>query len=202
MRSSAFACRDGADVCVGRGPERPIARTSHERAHAACRPPGLRSARHSWTGAHRPSATDGKGRAVKRNRLDQEIARGRGAGKKIEDLPQLLAYAVAHDDGEPQDPATENTSRRAHSFAQARPGSCCGLSGTLRTLGGAAKGGFRQCNRRATKVIAEPKRSFRRVDTDREERERDAREKALDEALKNTFPASDPVSIEQPKSAG
>jgi hypothetical protein len=51
-------------------------------------------------------------------------------------------------------------------------------------------------------VIAEPERRFRRVDADRAERERDAREKALDEALMNTFPASDPVSIEQPKPAG
>ena len=30
------------------------------------------------------------------------------------------------------------------------------------------------------------------------ERERIRQEEALDEALKNTFPASDPVSVEQP----
>ncbi|HVI14597.1 MAG TPA: hypothetical protein VM822_17190 [Pseudolabrys sp.] len=36
------------------------------------------------------------------------------------------------------------------------------------------------------------------TDEDRSERRRD--EKALDEALKNTFPASDPVSVEQPVS--
>jgi hypothetical protein len=33
---------------------------------------------------------------------------------------------------------------------------------------------------------------------DRDKRERSRSEKELDEALKNTFPASDPVSIEQP----
>lgn len=35
---------------------------------------------------------------------------------------------------------------------------------------------------------------------DREERRR--QKKALDEALKSTFPASDPVSVEQPTTAG
>jgi hypothetical protein len=46
-------------------------------------------------------------------------------------------------------------------------------------------------------MIAEAKRHPARGD----EREEDARrhlENALDEALANTFPASDPVSIEQP----
>ena len=33
---------------------------------------------------------------------------------------------------------------------------------------------------------------------DRKKRERMHQEEALDEALKNTFPASDPVSVEQP----
>jgi hypothetical protein len=42
-------------------------------------------------------------------------------------------------------------------------------------------------------MIAEPKKA---EDLTKRERRRD--EKALDEALKNTFPASDPVSIEQP----
>ncbi len=42
-------------------------------------------------------------------------------------------------------------------------------------------------------MIAEPKQH-----KDQETRERRRDEKALDEALKNTFPASDPVSIEQP----
>ena len=42
-------------------------------------------------------------------------------------------------------------------------------------------------------MIAEPKKA---KDRTLHERRRD--EKALDEALKNTFPASDPVSIEQP----
>jgi hypothetical protein len=45
-------------------------------------------------------------------------------------------------------------------------------------------------------VIAEPKRKHHQ--DDRDERERNHQEKALDEALSNTFPASDPVSIEQP----
>jgi hypothetical protein len=44
-------------------------------------------------------------------------------------------------------------------------------------------------------MIAEPKQRNRK---DRDKRERRRDEKALDEALKNTFPASDPVSIEQP----
>jgi hypothetical protein len=37
--------------------------------------------------------------------------------------------------------------------------------------------------------------------TDSDEAERKRREKALDEALENTFPASDPVSAEQPVQA-
>ncbi|MGB6914487.1 MAG: hypothetical protein WBE42_17290 [Pseudolabrys sp.] len=36
------------------------------------------------------------------------------------------------------------------------------------------------------------------AENDRGNREYWRREKALDEALKNTFPASDPVSVEQP----
>jgi hypothetical protein len=36
---------------------------------------------------------------------------------------------------------------------------------------------------------------------DREESERRLQEEALDEALKNTFPASDPVAMEQPTPA-
>ena len=43
-------------------------------------------------------------------------------------------------------------------------------------------------------MVAEPKRK----PNDRDKRERRRREDALDEALKNTFPASDPVSVEQP----
>jgi hypothetical protein len=35
-------------------------------------------------------------------------------------------------------------------------------------------------------------------DYDRAKRARRCQEEALDDALKNTFPASDPVSIEQP----
>jgi hypothetical protein len=47
-------------------------------------------------------------------------------------------------------------------------------------------------------MIAEPKRETHQDDKDRDKRERRHQEKALDEALKNTFPASDPVSVEQP----
>ena len=45
-------------------------------------------------------------------------------------------------------------------------------------------------------MIAEPKRKPHQ--DDRDKRERRHQEEALDEALKNTFPASDPVSVEQP----
>ena len=47
-------------------------------------------------------------------------------------------------------------------------------------------------------MIAKPKRKLHQDDNDRDERERRRQEKALDEALNNTFPASDPVSVEQP----
>jgi hypothetical protein len=47
-------------------------------------------------------------------------------------------------------------------------------------------------------MIAEPKHEAHQNDTVRGERERKRHEKALDEALENTFPASDPVSVEQP----
>jgi hypothetical protein len=51
---------------------------------------------------------------------------------------------------------------------------------------------------------ADPKRKTHKGDHDhdhdRAERARQHQEEALDDALKNTFPASDPVSIEQPKS--
>ena len=45
-------------------------------------------------------------------------------------------------------------------------------------------------------MIIEPKRKPHKDDGARTEREH--QEEELDEALKNTFPASDPVSIEQP----
>ena len=49
----------------------------------------------------------------------------------------------------------------------------------------------------AIEMIARVK--YKRQDeNDRGNREYWRREKALDEALKNTFPASDPVSVEQP----
>lgn len=51
-------------------------------------------------------------------------------------------------------------------------------------------------------MIAESKRETHQEDeTHQDDNDRDKRkrqEKALDEALKNTFPASDPVSVEQP----
>jgi hypothetical protein len=45
-------------------------------------------------------------------------------------------------------------------------------------------------------MVVERKRETRQDYNNRDKRER--QEKALDEALKNTFPASDPVSAEQP----
>src|SRR5215472_11654132 len=53
---------------------------------------------------------------------------------------------------------------------------------------------------RATEMIADPKRKPYRDDGDSDKRRR--LEEALDEALKNTFPASDPVSAEQPTTSG
>jgi hypothetical protein len=47
-------------------------------------------------------------------------------------------------------------------------------------------------------MIPERKPKRQQDDPEREERERTRREEQLDEALKNTFPASDPVSVEQP----
>ena len=47
-----------------------------------------------------------------------------------------------------------------------------------------------------TEMIADPKRKPHQDDGDSDKRRR--QEEALDEALKNTFPASDPVSVEQP----
>jgi len=49
-------------------------------------------------------------------------------------------------------------------------------------------------------MIADPKRVPDRDERDNDERRR--REEALDEALKDTFPASDPVSVEQPTTTG
>ena len=48
-------------------------------------------------------------------------------------------------------------------------------------------------------MIADPKHKPRQgdVDPDKLERRR-LQEEALDDALENTFPASDPVSVEQP----
>jgi hypothetical protein len=49
----------------------------------------------------------------------------------------------------------------------------------------------------AIEMIATPKHKHQEVNN-RGNREYWRREKALDEALKDTFPASDPVSVEQP----
>jgi hypothetical protein len=51
-----------------------------------------------------------------------------------------------------------------------------------------------------TEMIADPKRKPCQDDDDSDKRRR--QEEALDEALKNTFPASDPVSAEQPTTSG
>ena len=51
-----------------------------------------------------------------------------------------------------------------------------------------------------TEMIANPKRKPHQVNGDSDKRRR--QEEALDEALKNTFPASDPVSVEQPTTSG
>jgi len=47
-------------------------------------------------------------------------------------------------------------------------------------------------------MSADPKRKLSQSDRILAERARQHQEEALDDALKNTFPASDPVSIEQP----
>jgi hypothetical protein len=49
-------------------------------------------------------------------------------------------------------------------------------------------------------MIADPKRKSHQDDGDSDKRRR--QEQALDEALENTFPASDPVSVEQPMASG
>ena len=51
---------------------------------------------------------------------------------------------------------------------------------------------------RETEMIADPKRKPHEDDGDKRRRQ----EEALDEALENTFPASDPVSVEQPTTSG
>ena len=49
-------------------------------------------------------------------------------------------------------------------------------------------------------MIADPKRKPHQDNGDSDKRRR--QEEALDEALRNTFPASDPVSVEQPTTSG
>ena len=53
---------------------------------------------------------------------------------------------------------------------------------------------------KGSRVIADPKRKPYQDEGDSDKRRR--QEDALDEALKNTFPASDPVSAEQPTTSG
>jgi hypothetical protein len=50
-------------------------------------------------------------------------------------------------------------------------------------------------------MTADPKRKPHQDEGDND-RSRRQEEEALDEALKNTFPASDPVSVEQPTTTG
>jgi hypothetical protein len=47
-------------------------------------------------------------------------------------------------------------------------------------------------------MIERPRRSPRHGEPERDTPDRARREKTLDAALANTFPASDPVSMEQP----
>jgi hypothetical protein len=47
-------------------------------------------------------------------------------------------------------------------------------------------------------MVVEPKHKPHQDDCNFKKRERERQEEALDEALKNTFPAFDPVSAEQP----
>ena len=47
-------------------------------------------------------------------------------------------------------------------------------------------------------MIADPKRKTHQGDVDPDKLKRRRQEEALDDALANTFPASDPVSVEQP----
>jgi hypothetical protein len=47
-------------------------------------------------------------------------------------------------------------------------------------------------------MIAKPKYKHHKDENHRGDREHRRRERALDEALQNTFPASDPISVEQP----
>jgi hypothetical protein len=49
-------------------------------------------------------------------------------------------------------------------------------------------------------MIADPKHKTPQDDGDSDKRRR--QEEALDEALKDTFPASDPISVEQPTATG
>jgi hypothetical protein len=58
----------------------------------------------------------------------------------------------------------------------------------------------RERHRQRTEMIADPKRQPHQDDGASDKRRR--QEEALDEALENTFPASDPVSVEQPTTTG
>jgi hypothetical protein len=58
----------------------------------------------------------------------------------------------------------------------------------------------RERHRQRTEMIADPKRKPHQDDGASDKRRRQG--EALDEALENTFPASDPVSVEQPTTTG
>ena len=60
--------------------------------------------------------------------------------------------------------------------------------------------GIFECEGKQTEMIANLKRKPHQDDGDGDKRRR--QEEALDEALENTFPASDPVSVEQPTTSG
>jgi hypothetical protein len=68
------------------------------------------------------------------------------------------------------------------------------VSGQICVIASSLSGGVRE-----TEMIADPKRKSHHDDGDSDKRRR---QEALDEALKNTFPASDPVSLEQPLTSG
>jgi hypothetical protein len=53
-----------------------------------------------------------------------------------------------------------------------------------------------------TEMIAHPRREPQQDKGDGDGDKRLRQEEALDEALENTFPASDPVSVEQPTTTG
>jgi hypothetical protein len=87
--------------------------------------------------------------------------------------------------------------------AETNWGELCNKSGRKRLIpspGEQIRGLFVNPNGviREARMIADLKRTSRLADDNSNEHERTRREKALDDALKDTFPASDPLSVEQP----